>query len=54
MAVCVAMEPGAKRFLVLADSTARGFGSCGILGERRVFVVSCGGSLLVARKGLTR
>ena len=48
------MDVGAERFLVLADSTRHGFGACGIFGDGRVFVVSSGGSLLVARKGVVR
>lgn len=40
------------RTLILADSTAHGFGDVGIFGEElQVFVVCCGGSLILGRKG---
>ena len=41
-------------FLVLADSTAHGFRDVGIYGSKQVYIVCCGGSLLLGRRGHER
>ena len=40
--------------LVLADSTAHGFRDVGIYGSKQVYIVCCGGSLLLGRRGHER
>lgn len=40
--------------LELADSSAHGFGDVGIYGSKQVYIVCCGGSLLLGRRGHER